>query len=69
MTVTWFCVISCGSPATCRHRHADRTCMYEYDAARSEEKYRWTGDEPPPRRWRAGDGTVVYRTFADYCDD
>jgi len=34
-----------------------------------EPQYRWQGEGPPPRRWRAADGTVVYRSYADYCDD
>ncbi len=33
------------------------------------EKYRWKGEGPPPPKWRAADGTVVYRSYADYCWD
>jgi hypothetical protein len=32
-------------------------------------EYRWKGEGPAPRRWVAEDGTVVYRSYADYCDD
>jgi hypothetical protein len=34
-----------------------------------EPQYRWQGEGPPPRRWWAADGTLVYRSYADYCDD
>lgn len=34
-----------------------------------EPQYQWQGEGPPPRRWWASDGTLVYRSWADYCDD
>lgn len=33
------------------------------------EHLRWIGDGPPPASWYAADGTKVYRSYADYCDD
>lgn len=47
---------------------AGHDCVYVYDAAKCEPKYRWYGEGNPPRRWKAQDGTVVYRSYADYCD-
>ena len=44
-------------------------CVYEYVASKDKPHYNWLGDGPPPRRWVAADGTHVYRSFADYCDD
>jgi len=32
-------------------------------------QYRWTGEGPEPASWYADDGTKVYRSYADYCDD
>lgn len=31
--------------------------------------YAWTGDGPAPAKWTAPDGTLVYRSYEDYCDD
>ena len=33
------------------------------------EKYRWRGPGPEPASWYAEDGTKVYRSYEDYCDD
>ena len=33
------------------------------------EKYRWKGEGPAPAKWWADDGTLVYRSYSDYCDD
>jgi hypothetical protein len=30
---------------------------------------RWNGPGPMPPRWTADDGTIVYRSYEDYCDD
>lgn len=68
MATEWFCIEKCGGKDACKHRHeADGSCVYEYDASRYSADMRWKGDGDPPRRWNAG-GTIVYRTFADYCD-
>lgn len=68
MPVERYCILDTCRGKACMHRHIDGSCVYEYDASKYEEKYRWDGEENPPRRWRASDGTLVYRTFADYCD-
>lgn len=31
--------------------------------------YVWAGEGPEPAKWWASDGTLVYRSYADYCDD
>ena len=31
--------------------------------------YTWSGSGPEPKKWTAPDGTVVYRSYGDYCDD
>jgi hypothetical protein len=33
------------------------------------EHLRWQGDGPVPANWYAADGTKVYRSYEDYCDD
>lgn len=33
------------------------------------EHLRWKGDGPAPASWFAADGTKVYRSYRDYCDD
>lgn len=33
------------------------------------EKYRWAGQGPEPAKWWHADGTLVYRSYGDYCDD
>lgn len=33
------------------------------------ERFKWAGEGPEPARWTASDGTVVYRSYEDYCDD
>lgn len=35
----------------------------------SKGRYVWTGEGPEPARWFAPDGTLVYRSYEDYCDD
>lgn len=34
-----------------------------------DKLYAWTGDGPAPAKWTAPDGTLVYRSYEDYCDD
>jgi hypothetical protein len=40
----------------------------EYVASKERPQYNWHGEGNPPRRWKAPDGTLVYRSFSDYCD-
>ena len=49
-------------------RDEPRGCVYEYREDHYKPEHRYKGDWPPPRRWIAADGTVVYRTYSDYCD-
>lgn len=63
----YYCALPCDGREACQYRHSDGSCVYEYDASKYEEQFRWKGDGPPPRRWWAN-GTLVYRSFADYCD-
>ena len=46
---------------------AGQPCLFEYVAAALEPPFRWQGEGPPPRKWMAN-GTLVYRSYADYCD-
>lgn len=51
-------------------RDKGEPCPYEYDESRGDPKHNYRGPEwPPPKRWVSLDGTHVYRTYADYCDD
>ena len=34
-----------------------------------DPRYVWKGVGPEPAKWWADDGTLVYRSYADYCDD
>lgn len=36
---------------------------------KKDKKYPWTGEGPEPAKWFAADGTLVYRSYADYVDD
>lgn len=56
-----------GDGCTNEHRKEGLPCTMEYVAANMEPEFRWKGDDPPPRRWIAG-GTLVYRSYSDYCD-
>ncbi len=64
MSVDRYCTLKCDG---CKHRSADGSCVYEYDANRYESQFRWKGEGDPPRSWMAN-GTKVYRSFSDYCD-
>ena len=46
----------------------DRHCTNPSRSA-LPEPYRWKGEGPPPKKWTADDGTIVYRSYADYCED
>lgn len=64
-----YCTLeNCAGADACKHRDPGRSCVYEYVADKYEPGHRWEGEGIPPRRWKAADGTVVYRSFADYCD-
>lgn len=41
----------------------------KYTPENLPDEYRWKGSGPAPSRWTADDGTVVYRSYADYCMD
>ena len=41
----------------------------EWYEAGLAEKYRWKGPGPAPAKWTAEDGTIVHRSYEDYCDD
>jgi hypothetical protein len=32
-------------------------------------KHEWRKQEPQPARWSCCCGTIVYRSYEDYCDD
>jgi hypothetical protein len=57
-----------GDGCTNKWRTPGKSCTMEYVAADYEEKFRWKGEGSPPRRWTAPDGTIVYRSYSDYCD-
>lgn len=50
------------------YRSPGDPCTMEYVASKTKPEWNWLGEGPPPARWRAADGTIVYRSFADYCD-
>jgi hypothetical protein len=56
-----------GDACTNKYRTLGQPCVMEYVAADLPEHLRWQGEGNPPRRWNAH-GTIVYRSFADYCD-
>jgi hypothetical protein len=57
-----------GAGCTNEYRRKDEPCTMEYVADPTKPEYNWQGDGPPPRRWRAKNGTIVYRSYSDYCD-
>lgn len=58
-----------GEGCTNKWRQPDQPCTMEYVANPGRPEYNWLGEGPPPPRWVAADGTHVYRSFSDYCDD
>jgi len=50
------------------YRVKGQPCTMEYVAADTSEQFRWKGEGPPPARWWAN-GTLVYRSYSDYCND
>lgn len=59
-----------GDGCTNKYRRAGESCTMEYVAAHPDSpnaRFNWMGEGPPPRRWNVG-GTIVYRSYSDYCD-
>ena len=59
-----------GDGCTNKFRRAGEPCTMEYVAApldSPQAQFNWLGEEPPPARWWVN-GTLVYRSFSDYCD-
>lgn len=53
-----------------KYRCDGEPCTMEYVAAPEgtpQAQFNWLGDDPPPRRWWVN-GTLVYRSYSDYCD-
>lgn len=57
-----------GDGCTNKYRRAGEDCTMEYVASKDNPKYNWKGEGNPPARWVASDGTIVYRSYSDYCD-
>lgn len=71
MPIERYCILpECKGGENCIHdgQSTEGQCVYEYVASKDKPQFNWLGEEPPPSRWWA-DGTLVYRSFADYCDD
>lgn len=43
--------------------------LFQYNPEDYAPEHRWKGKGDPPPSWYATDGTKVYRSYADYCDD
>lgn len=56
-----------GDSCTNEYRSKGEPCTMEYVAAAYSPEMRWKGEGAPPRRWNAN-GTIVYRSYSDYCD-
>lgn len=69
MPCEWYCTEGCANKEACKYPKPPRKegCVFAYDAANSEPQFRWMGEGPPPKRWWAN-GTLVYRSYSDYCD-
>jgi len=48
---------------------AEEEDLAAYRPDKYPPEYRWLGEGPPPVKWCAPDGTIVYRSYADYCWD
>ncbi len=57
-----------GDGCTNTYRKLGDSCTMEYVASDYKPEYNWRGEGPPPRRWTALDGTIIYRSYSDYCD-
>jgi len=65
-----YCTVSgCEGGEACKQLRINGTCSFEYNPENYKPQHRWPGEGPPPARWVADDGTVVYRCFSDYLDD
>lgn len=51
-----------------KYKRAGEPCTMEYVASKQRPELNWTGEDPPPASWWVN-GTKVYRSYADYCDD
>lgn len=61
--------VGCPGGDGCKNDHrGNGPCVYEYDPKYYKPEHQWQGEGPPPRRWTALDGTIIYRSYADYCD-
>lgn len=56
-----------GDGCISKNRKPGLECLSEYVASELGEEFRWKGEGPPPRKWMVGN-TLVYRSYADYCD-
>lgn len=66
MSEKTFCTLKC--EGACHHRNGHGKCCYEYSPADCPPSHRWKGEGDPPARWRIPNGTIVYRTFSDFCN-
>jgi hypothetical protein len=72
MTIERYCINpECAGGDQClnKFRNRGQQCTMEYVASKTRPEYNWLGEGLPPPRWTAPDGTIVYRTFADYVED
>lgn len=75
MPIDRYCILKeCRDGGECvsKLRPAGKPCVYEYvrqPDGSPDAPYNWAGDDPPPKRWRMANGTVVYRCLADFYDD
>jgi hypothetical protein len=71
MAIERYCTMKgCEGGDKCQNKYRTdgQPCTMEYVASKERPEYNWVGEGPPPSRWRAADGTIVYRSYADYCD-
>lgn len=64
-----YCTLTKSETCDCQYPNEDGSCSYMYDSERIYPPFKWNGEWPPPPKWTTADGTIVYRTYADYCDD
>lgn len=62
MTNRWYC-------SAHGEECSRKDCVFRYDEEGINDEYKWTGNSWPPLDcWIAGDGTKVYRSYAEYVD-